>query len=285
MRYLVFSTLAALAALAALALLPAGEAESAWLQQSKNDLYSEEYRAEKQRWRTLRIELRRLGARHIRWGKEKRAHRSNMVALEPGFATSSPGKIEVEWFFTYLGESAQMETLLVEWTESLRQGTGNRVSVKWSPVSSMRGRSLQFNDYHAVHQLMAFTAAAIGKRATIHREMRKILSGDVGSPAKPLRSEHEVERLLKRIGISVEEFRAAADSERVQRRARETTEKLKTISIRAEDTHEDANREPRDPILLINGKFLVQGSLAGSVKNSFRIANWLIRRELEGRRR
>ena len=43
---------------------------------------------------------------------------------------------------------------------------------------------------------------------------------------------------------------------------RATTGKLEAISRHAEAVKRDANAAPRDPILLINGKHLVQGSLA-----------------------
>ena len=65
---------------------------------------------------------------------------------------------------------------------------------------------------------------------------------------------------------------------------RKATAKLEAISQHARSVEEDANAPPRDPILLIDGKHLVQGSLAGGIRSTLRIANWIIRRELKGRR-
>lgn len=268
-------------ALVALALLPFGEARSEWLQKSKNDLNNAERREMLQRWRDLRWELKRTSLRHVKWGKEKQANRWNTVTLAPVYKTSSRRKVEVEWFFTYIGESAQIEPLLAEWAASLREGTNDRVRLKLSPVAVMPGRSKQFNDYHATHQLLAFAAEAMGEKRKIHQKMRKLIS----EIKRSLRTETEVETFLGAIGVSVADFREAAASDRVRRRVRETNAKIEDISARAKEVHKHALREPRDPVLLINGKYLVQGSTAGGVRRALRVANGLIRRELEGRRR
>lgn len=269
-----------IAALAVLALLPSGKAEGEWLQKSKHDLYKE-FDQEQERWGKLRLELKRLSARHVRWGREKRPGRSRVVTLKPGYPTSSPGKVEVEWFFTYVGPSTQLEPILLDWAESVRRGTNNKVRLIQSPVRSIRGRPGLENAYDDIYQLIAFAGRAIGRERTVRRELRKLVSKDPRS----LRTEQDAERFIERIGVSVDRFRKAARSEPVQRRMLEATEKLEEISIRAEEVMGDANLMPRDPILLIAGKYLVQGSMAGGVRNTFRIANRLIRRELEERTR
>lgn len=270
-----------IATLTTLALLSAGEARSEWLQKSKNDLYNEEFRAEKQRFHALRSELRRTSLQHVKWGKEKRSTRWNTVTLKPGYRTSSRSRVEVEWFFTYVGESAQLEPLLLEWAASLREGTNDRVHMKWSPVAAMPGRSAQFDRYNAMHQSLAFSAEAIGKKRRVHRKMRKVVSEWIRS----LQTEEEVDKFLRGIGVSFADFQKAAESKAVRRRVRETNAKIEDISTRAKGAHKHALREPRDPVLLINGKYLVQGSTAGGVRKALRVANGLVRRELEGRRR
>ena len=80
------------------------------------------------------------------------------------------------------------------------------------------------------------------------------------------------------------EARSSAASAEVQERMRATTKKLEAISKHAGAIKDDADAPPRDPILLINGKQLVQGSLGGRIRATTRIANWVIRQELEGRR-
>ena len=269
-----------IAALAPLALLPAGNAEGEWLQKSKHDLYKE-HGEEQERWADLRSELKRLSARHVRWGKEKAPGRSRVVTLNPGYPTSGAGKVEVEWFFTYVGPSTQLEPILLDWAESVQRGTNNNVRLIRSPVRSIRGRPGMNNSYDAIYQLIAFAGRAIGRERTVNREMRKLVSEN----ARSLRNEQDAERFIRKIGISVDQFREAARSEPVRRRMLETTTKLEEISIRAEQVRGGANLMPRDPILLIAGKYLVQGSMAGGARNTFRIANRLIRRELEGRRR
>lgn len=286
-----------IAALVALALLPAGTAEGEWLQKSKNDLYNTAYRAQLQRFRDLRTELKRLNVRHIRWGKEKRPYRKHMITIEPGYPTSTRKEVEVEWFFTYLGGSGRinpieprtfvgasslLEPLVLEWMKSLDRGTKGRVRVKWSPVSSIKGRSRQLNDQNEIYQSIAFSGEAIGKTSVVRRELRKRSSS---AAAISMRLPSETERFIKKIGLPVAEFREAAASDEVRRRMRETTAKLAALVARVEAVNPDAIEDPVDPIFLINGKYLVQGSLAGGARNTFRMANWLIRRELEKRTR
>ena len=275
MRYLMVT------ALAALAMLPAGNAEGEWLQKSKNDLYDEEHRAQIERFRDWRSEAKRLTTRHVRWGKEKKANRWNVVTLKPGYRTSSRGKVEVEWFFTYLGLSGLVEPLVMDWMKNLQKETNGKVRLKRSPVASMKGRKRIFNHHHEMHQLIAFTGEAIGRGRTVHRAMRKKLS----VTAISLHSQSDLEEFLRDVDIPVEPFHEAAESEKIRKRIRTANAKIDALAARAEEGRKDANLDPRDPIFLINGKYLVQGSLAGSVRNTFRIANWLIRRELEGRRR
>ena len=94
----------------------------------------------------------------------------------------------------------------------------------------------------------------------------------------------DVERFLAEAGVSVEKYREAAASDEVRERMRATTARLEAISRQAEASRSDANAPPRDPILLVNGKYLVQGSLAGGIRNTLQVANRLIRKELEKRR-
>ena len=189
--------------------------------------------------------------------------------------------MEVEWFFTYIGPSTQLEPIVLGWAESVRQGTNKKVRLIQSPVRSIRGRPGLENVYDGIYQLIAFAGRAIGRERTVRRELRKLVSKD----PRALRTEEDAERFIERIGISVDQFRKAARSEPVRRRMLEATDKLEEISIRAEEVRGDATLMPRDPVLLIAGKYLVQGSTVGSARNTFRIANRLIRRELEERAR
>ena len=135
---------------------------------------------------------------------------------------------------------------------------------------------------HTAHQELAFASEAIAERERVQPAMRAWLANRVRR--QRLHRPQDVERFLEGLGVALDRYREAASSKEVQERMRAATAKLGAISQHARSVDEDANAPPRDPILLINGKHLVQGSLAGGIRNTLRIANWIIRRELKGRR-
>ena len=268
---------------AVLVLLPVHHATGEWIQKGMHGASAKAHKAEKQRWRELRREMKRLSPRHVRWGKEKRPGRSRVVTLAKPYPTDKRRKVEVEWFFTYTrgwqkGPSEWLERFLGAWEKSLP----DNVYLKASPVGSMPGTTHHFDEHHAAHQELAFASKAIGEGARVHRAMRAWLSNRVRR--QRLYKPQDVDRFLGGLGIALERYRQAAASREVQERMRATTAKLEAISKAAEAVRSDANAPPRDPILLINGKHLVQGSTAGGIRDALRIANWVIRRELEGKR-
>lgn len=272
-----------IAAVAALLMLPGHEAAGEWLQKGMHGATAKAHKAEKKRWRALAAERKRLSPDDVRWGKESRPRRSHVVTLSTPYPTLHRGKVEVEWFFTYTrgwqkGPSEWLEGFLRSWEETL-PGT---VRLKVSPAGSMPGTTDRYDTMHVAHQELAFASEAIGEGERVHAAMRAWLSNRVRR--QRLHTPQDVERFLQGLGVELEHYREAAASAEVQERMRATTAKLEAISKQAEAAGRDANAPPRDPILLINGKHLVQGSLAGGIRATMRIANWLIRREIEGGR-
>ena len=272
-----------IAAFAAVMLLPAQDAAGEWIQKGMHGATAKVHKAEKKRWRELRREMKKLSPHHVRWGKERNLRSSRVVKLKAPYATDHPRKVEVEWFFTYAngwqkGPSEWLERFLRAWMKTLP----GRVYLKVSPVGSMRGTTDLYDEHHIAHQELAFAGEAIGQRTRIHRAMRIKLSNRVRR--QRLYEPQDVERFLEEAGVSVERYREAAASDAVRERMRATTARLDAISRQAEAKWSDANAPPRDPILLINGKYLVQGSLAGGIRKTLRAANRLVRKELENRR-
>ena len=270
-------------AVAAVLMLSGHEAAGEWIQKGMHGATAKAHKAEKKRWRELAAEMKRLSAGHVRWGKEKRPHRSRVVTLNTPYPTTDPRKVEVEWFFTYTrgwqkGPSEWLERLLRAW----EKGLPDRVYLRVTPVGSIPGTTDRYGEMHIAHQELAFASEAIGERERVQPAMRAWLSNRVRR--QRLHRPQDVERFLEGLGVALDRYREAASSEEVQDRMRKATAKLAAISKRARSADEDANAPPRDPILLINGKHLVQGSLAGGIRNTLRIANWLIRRELKGGR-
>ena len=274
-----FVTISALAAALA---FPAPEAAGEWIQKGMHGSEAREHKAEKKRWRELRAEMKTLSVRDVQWGRELRPRGSRVVTLSRRHATERPSKVEVEWFFTYTrgwkkGPSEWLEGFLRDWMASLPEG----VYFKATAVGSMKGSPDRYDEQHTAHQRLAFASDAIGHGEKVHRAMRARLSNRHGR--QKLHRPRDVERFIEGLGVPVERYLEAQRSEEVQARMRAATAKLDAISDEAGSGRGDANSPPRDPILLINGKHLVQGSLAGGIRNTLRVANWMIREELEGK--
>ena len=176
------------------------------------------------------------------------------------------------------GPSEWLERFLRSWEESLP----DTVQLKVSPVGSIPGTADRYDEMHTAHQGLAFASEAIGEGERVQRAMRAWLSNRVRR--QRLHSARDVERFLRGLGVDLDRYREAASSAEVQERMRATTGKLEAISRHAESIRRDANAAPRDPILLVNGKHLVHGSLTGGIRATVRIANWVIRQELRAKR-
>ena len=272
-----------IAAAAAVLMLPGNEARGEWIQKGMHGATAKAHKAEKKRWRELGAEMKKLAPEDVRWGKERRPGRAQVVTLSPPFPTPEQRRVEVEWFFTYTrgwqkGPSEWLERFLRSWEETLP----DTVELKLSPVGSMPGTTDRYDEMHTAHQELAFASEAIGEGERVQRAMRAWLSNRVRR--QRLHSAKDVERFLRGLEVDLDRYGEAASSAEVQERMRATTGKLDAISRRADAVKRDANAAPRDPILLINGKHLVQSSLAGGIRVTLRLANWVIRQELEGRR-
>lgn len=272
-----FVTVSALAVVLA---FPAPEAAGEWIQKGMHGGKAREHKAEKKRWRELGAEMKTLSVRDVQWGKELRPRGSRVVTLSRRHATEHPSKLEVEWFFTYTrgwkkGPSQWLEGFLRRWMETLPNG----VYLKATAVGSMKGYPNRYDAQHTAHQQLAFASDAIGHGDEVHQAMRARLSNRHGR--QKLHRPRDIERFLEGLGVPVERYLEAQRSEEVQARMRAATAKLDAVSDEASSRRREANLPPRDPILLVNGKHLVQGSLAGGIRNTLRVANWLIREELE----
>ena len=272
--------LLSIAAIAALLMLPGQEAAGEWIQKGMHGATAKAHKAEKKRWRELAAEMKKLSPEDVEWGKERRPRGSQAITLNVPFPTSDPGHVEVEWFFTYTrgwqkGPSEWLERFLRAWEESLPE----EVYLKVSPVGSMPGTSDRYDEMHIAHQALAFASEALGEGERVQPAMRAWLSNRVRR--QRLHSPRDVERFLEGLGLSPERYRKAVASKEVKERMHAATARLEAASKHARSVEREANDPPRDPILLIDGKYLVQGSLAGGIRATLRIANWLIREELE----
>ena len=206
-----------IAAFAALLMLPGQEAAGEWIQKGMHGATAKEHKAEKTQWRELTVEMKKLSPKDVQWGKKQRPRGSRVVTLSTPYPTSDPGKVEVEWFFTFTrgwqkGPSEWLEQFLRAWEESL---PGN-VYLKVSPVGSMPGTTDRYDAQHKAHQELALASEALGEGERVHRAMRAWLSNRVRR--QRLHQPKDIERFLEGLGLPLDRYQEAAASEEVQKR-------------------------------------------------------------------
>ena len=155
-----------IAAFAALLMLPGHEAAGEWIQKGMHGATAKDHKEEKKRWRELAVEMKKLSPKDVQWGQERRPRSSQVVSLSVPYPTADPGKVDVEWFFTFTrgwqkGPSEWLEQFLRAWEESL---PGN-VYLKVSPVGSMPGTTNRYDEQHTAHQQLAFAGEAMGRES------------------------------------------------------------------------------------------------------------------------
>ena len=249
------------------------------------------WRATVRKWRGLPFET-------IRWGREKRAIKSRLVILEPALPkTSPPGKVQVEWFHSPLDERGSSNVwwgageYTLQWSTSVMNG---QVEGKRNPVVfeyRLVGKGpLLMRRYNAQRRAAQEIVYAWGNMGDGGGEGLKayleLIKNSKDSPTGEsaligIASRWSGEKIIESAGLSVEEWRRRIDLPETQRRIRETDERYKTMMTRAAEKSKNILRTPQDPILLIDGRYLLTGPVTGRVKDQFRMANWIIRELIE----
>ena len=105
-----------------------------------------------------------------------------------------------------------------------------------------------------------------------------------GGDALLLGTRRAAKRWRRKRTIPVNEYREEVRAERWRERADAIDQRLRTISEQAREQSGTGIQTPRHPVILIDGKYLVQGSTAGGLRNAVRITNRLLRLRIERRR-
>ena len=75
--------------------------------------------------------------------------------------------------------------------------------------------------------------------------------------------------------------RELAASERTQQRIELSNERFREVILRGAAQNKKVLMTPQDPILLIDGKYLLTGPVTGRIKDQLRMANWIIGKRIE----
>ena len=262
------------------------------------------------RWKALYDELQAVRPRDIAYNRTTAPEPGQIIELERPLKTGSGRKtIEAEWFFAYLhrGHDAnritgwltgRMENLINPWADTVPEDDFKQLRARFTVVSQIPGHRGTTPEHARMLQELAHGWAYTenvepGERKPthisfpIHRAIRGHLS-DYTDP-KTLDSRREVNRMLRSAKIRLASFRGARASGWPKRRADAATARFNTVLDRAKaanpDAFQAAFRAPAYPIILLDGRYLITGGLAGGYTQAAQIANHIIQRLIDERKR
>lgn len=168
--------------------------------------------------------------------------------------TRYPGKVEVTEYFSYgCPHCFQFDPLITAWASELPEGVVfNRTPAVWNP------------DYE-VYAQSYYTAEALNIIEKIHIPLFRAIHVE----RKLLNDPESMARFFQRYGVDPMDFVKVYKSFGVRSAMQQA--QARGRSYRVEGV----------PALIINGKYRVEGKLAGSNTNMLPIADFLIRKESE----
>ena len=224
--------------------------------------------------------LERTVSRHDRtdvaevvWGQESRDRRW-VGRMDPPLFTRDPEQVEVVEVVRYTDVTWQRgERLARAWRESLPEG----VYVVRMPTGKEGNVRHAFADHWPVHQRAYFAGRMLG----IEREVHEAIEAMVGEHPLALGFDWQVRALAERVGVDPEVFARWVNGPQAVAWARMVS-RVNRRRMQAEEVRgANVNRVAVYPSLLINGRYAVSASVAGSARKAYRVANRIIREELE----
>jgi thiol:disulfide interchange protein DsbA len=177
---------------------------------------------------------------------------THYVELQVPVKTRNPGKIEVMEYFSYgCPHCYEFEPLLNAWRSTL----GEDVEFKRTPAIWNRDYQVYAQTYYAAEALNALEQTHAPLFQAIHGERRRLNSPEL------------MAGFFREYGVDPVDFAKTYSSFGVR------------ASVQQADARGRAFRASGVPALIVNGKYRIEGGMAGSNANILRIADFLIEKE------
>ena len=174
------------------------------------------------------------------------------IELSNPVPVSVPGKIEVVELFWYgCPHCYTLNPMVTEWSKTLPD------DVVFRPVPAMFGGAWN------THGQLFYTLDSLGKLEETH----DAVFNAIHKQNNRLEDEDAMIDFLEAYGITEDEFRKAWSSFGVKSRIDQATRLARSY------------RATGVPCLIINGKYRIEGQMAGSYENMMKIAEYLIEQE------
>ena len=207
--------------------------------------------------------------KRIQWGNERRPRRGEIVELEEPFPKKTDG-IQVEWAHSYVTADGEpkpivwFEEIWEQWRQSLKEAGIDKVHMSRIPLVDDEG---QAREHQMVHReaTIAWGPELPERRNVIHFAMARRLATD----PRGLSSHEAVREMLDGVsGTNRQIYEAVRGSANRVEMLEEAKRKGAAIAKALK-----RKKEVRDPVLLVNGQYVVAGQ---SVAETFQILNWTI---------
>ena len=177
------------------------------------------------------------------------------VPVETGLEGEQPQQVEVTEVFSYLcGHCYSFDPLLHEWEETKsEQAVFNRVPAVFSADWALMAQAF-------------YTADILG----VSEQMHQALFEAIHVTPKNLRDEEQMAALFREVaGIPEDKFSKSYNSFFVRSRVMQADAKSRAYGVTGV------------PTMIVNGKYRVDGRMAGSNQGMLDVVNFLVERELQ----
>ncbi len=178
----------------------------------------------------------------------------NYDLITPALRTANPDKIEVVEFFWYgCGHCYAFEPMITAWKKNLPEDVDFHGSpAMWSPVMELHAQAF-------------YTAQVLGVLDTMHPVIFQAINVD----HKRLDSEAALKDLFVANGVDGEAFTRAFNSFGVTSLVKQANARARSAKITG------------TPSMMVNGKYRISTSKAGSQAGMLKIADYLVAEERE----
>ena len=254
------------------------------------------------RWNVILRGWNGLAYEDIAWGQEKRPVKSRIVVLDiPLRKTTGPNTVEVEWFHSPISNTGTGNpwgsslSYIMQWWSSIlkKRKSGETIPVEFQFRMVGKGPLLLrgYNEQRKLFQEMVYawgdlevnfeSRALSAYIALQERSQKSRISG--------INARWIAKRVLREAGhgtegfrtLPVEEWEGLIDREETRERSERADSRYLEMMTKAAKQHRRMRTAPQDPMLLINGRYLLTGWTTRNIRDLFRMANWIIRKEIE----
>ena len=211
----------------------------------------------------------------IVWGQESDA--GEVGIMDPPYFTAKRDRVEVLVFARYTDKTWQRaQPFTAAWRQSLPAG----VVVRRLPMGVGSNRNHGYRADWKVHQRVYFA----GELGGIEDEVHEAMVARISQAGSALGSQSQVARLARTVGTDPAVFTQWIEAPIVEARVRQASAASWERSLADSAQGADPQRRSLYPAMIINGRYTVSASALGDPGEAYRIANRIIRQELDAGR-